>query len=58
MSKLTPPAGAADVKLTVNVKVVVPESPSAIVTSSIESDGVGNVPATGEGAPAVKSVPF
>ena len=39
MSKLTPPANAGDDRLTVKVALVVPASPSVIVTSFSESAG-------------------
>jgi hypothetical protein len=44
MSNVTPPAPAGESRLTVKVKVVVPDWPSACVTSVIES--VGCVEAT------------
>ena len=39
--KLTPPACAGELRLTVKTKLVVPASPSACVTSLMESEGVG-----------------
>jgi hypothetical protein len=41
MLNVTPPARAAEDKLTVNVAIVVPLLPSVTVTSFMDSDGVG-----------------
>ncbi len=44
MSNVTPPGPAGAERLTVNVKVVVPASPSARETSSMERFGRGGAP--------------
>ncbi len=50
MSKVTPPAGAAALSETVKVSGLVPESPSAAWTSSIDRVGRGCAVVTVNGA--------
>src|SRR5947207_14756023 len=61
MSKVTPPAGAGNERLTVKVNVVVPLLPSAAVISLIEILGTlqsfkGELVLCGLGVPVAKSV--